>query len=97
LQEGAIQAGEEWVALVLGVSSLLNAAYFLPILYRAWLKAPPQQWPAEHRFGAWETSWLLLLPPLVTVVLVIYAGVFAESSLSPLVWVKLIAAREYAP
>jgi multicomponent Na+:H+ antiporter subunit D len=97
LQTGAIQAGDEWVALVLGISSLLNAAYFLPILYRAWLKAPPQHWPAEHRFGAWETNWMLLLPPLVTAMLVITAGVFAESSVSPLVWVKLIAAREYAP
>jgi multicomponent Na+:H+ antiporter subunit D len=97
LQTGAIQAGEEWVALVLGASSLLNAAYFLPILYRAWFRAPPEQWPAEHRFGTWETHWLLLLPPLVTAALVIWAGVFAESSFSPLVWVKLIATREYAP
>jgi multicomponent Na+:H+ antiporter subunit D len=97
LQKGAIQAGEEWVALVLGASSLLNAAYFLPILYRAWFNAPPEHWPAEHRFGTWETNWMLLLPPLVTVVLVIWAGVFAESSFSPLAWAKLIAAREYVP
>jgi len=40
---------------------------------------------------------MLLLPPLVTAVLVIWAGVFAESSFSPLAWVKLVAAREYAP
>jgi multicomponent Na+:H+ antiporter subunit D len=97
LQKGAIQAAEEWVALVLGASSLLNAAYFLPILYRAWFNAPPDHWPAEHRFGTWETHWMLLLPPLVTVGLIIYAGVFAESSFSPLAWAKLIAAREYAP
>jgi len=97
LQKGSIQTGDEWVALVLGASSLLNAAYFLPILYRAWFKAPPEQWPAEHRFGTWETHWMLLLPPLVTAALVIWAGVFAESSFSPLAWVKLIAAREYAP
>ncbi len=97
LQKGAIQAGDEWVALVLGASSLLNAAYFLPILYRAWFKALPEQWPAEHRFGKWETNWMLLLPPLVTAALVIWAGVFAESSFSPLAWVKLIAAREYGP
>ncbi len=97
LQKGAIQAGDEWVALVLGASSLLNAAYFLPILYRAWFKPPPERWPAEHRFGKWETHWMLLMPPLVTAALVIWAGVFAESSFSPLAWVKLIAAREYAP
>lgn len=97
LQHGAIQAGEDWAPLVLTASSLLNAAYFLPILYRAWLKAPPERWPEEHRFGAWETHWMLLLPPLVTAALVIWAGVFAESSFSPLAWVKLIAAREYSP
>ena len=78
-------------------SSLLNAAYFLPILWRAWFKAPPAQWPAEHRFGRWETHWMLLLPPLVTAALVIWAGVFAESPFSPLAWVKLIAEREYGP
>ncbi len=97
LKKGSIQAGDEWVALVLGASSLLNGAYFLPILYRAWFKAPPEPWPAEHRFGTWETHWMLLLPPLVTAALVIWAGVFAESSFSPLAWVKLIAAREHVP
>jgi multicomponent Na+:H+ antiporter subunit D len=97
LQKGAIQGGEAWVALVLGASSLLNAAYFLPILYRAWFNVPPARWPAEHHFGTRETHWMLLLPPLVTAGLIIYAGVFAEASFSPLAWAKLIAAREYAP
>lgn len=97
LKKGAIGAGEEWVAAVLAVSSLLNAAYFLPILYRAWFLPPPSRWPAEHRFGRWETHWMLLLPPLVTAALVIWAGVFAESFFSPLAWVKLIIAREYGP
>jgi len=95
LQKGAIQAGDEWVALVLGASSLLNAAYFLPILYRAWFLSPPEQSAHEHGFGRWETHWMLVLPPLVTAVLVIWAGVFAESPFSPLAWVKMIAAREY--
>lgn len=95
LKKGAITAGEEWVALVLAASSLLNAAYFLPILYRAWFLDPPPRWPQEHAFGRWETNWMLLTAPLVTAALVVWAGVFAESSASPLAWVKLIAAREY--
>ena len=49
LKKGAITAGDEWVAVVLAVSSLLNAAYFLPILYRAWFLSPPKTWPHEHR------------------------------------------------
>ena len=97
LQQGAAEAGAEWVALVLGASSLLNAAYFLPILYRAYFRPPPAKWPAEHNFGKRETHGLLLLPMLVTAALVIYAGVFADSSFSPLAWAKLIIRREYAP
>jgi multicomponent Na+:H+ antiporter subunit D len=97
LKKGAITAGDEWVAVVLAVSSLLNAAYFLPILYRAWFLSPPKTWPHEHSFGNWETHWMLLTAPLVTAALVIWAGVFAESPYSPLAWVKLIVAREYGP
>jgi multicomponent Na+:H+ antiporter subunit D len=97
LKKGAITAGADWVALVLALSSLLNAAYFLPILYRAWFKDPPAHWPHEHCFGRLETHWMLLAAPLVTAALVVWAGVFAESSFSPLAWVKLIAAREYGP
>ncbi len=38
---GAVAAGESgWVLPVLIASSLLNAAYFLPILYRAWFLEP---------------------------------------------------------
>lgn len=97
LKEGALAAGAGWVPWVLTVSSLLNAAYFLPILYRAWFRAPPKAWPHEHDFGRCETHWMLLAAPLVTAVLVVWAGILAESPFSPLAWVKLIAAREYGP
>lgn len=101
LKKGAIAAGDEWVTLVLAASSLMNAAYFLPILYRAWFKPPPARWPDEHHAtgeaGKIETHWMLLVPPLVTAALVIVFGLFAETKLSPLSWVKLIAAREYGP
>jgi len=50
----------------------------------------------QCRFGN-ETHWMLLLPPLVTAVLVIWAGVFADSPFSPLAWVKPNAEREYGP
>jgi len=101
LKKGAIVAGAEWVTLVLAVSSLLNAAYFLPILYRAWFKPAPAHWPGTHHpppvAGRWETNWMLLLPPLFTAALVIAFGVLAETPISPLAWVRLIAAREYGP
>lgn len=92
---GGLAAGKGWVVLVLAVSSLLNAGYFLPILRAAWFEPPPASWPREvtHRH---EAALGLLVPTLVTAVLVILAGLFAGSELSPLGWAKLIVRREYA-
>lgn len=96
LQQGGIEAGAGWISLVLSASSLLNAAYFLPILYRMWFLDEPEDWPEERSFGRGETHWMLLVPPVVTALLVVYFGVFAETPFSPLEWAKLIAHREYA-
>ena len=85
------------VVLVLGASSLLNAAYFLPILYRSWFLPQTSSWPEEREFGRWETHWMLLLPPLFTAALIVLAGVLADSSFSPLAWARIIAGREYGP
>lgn len=41
---GALESGAEWVLPVLLVSSLLNAAYFLPILRTAYLDDPSEAW-----------------------------------------------------
>ncbi len=89
---GALEAGMPWVLAVLATSSLLNAAYFLPILYQAWFAPRPEPWPAA---GRRETGWLLLAPPLVTAAATLAAGLFAASGYSPLEWAKLITAREY--
>lgn len=97
LSDGAQALGLEWVGWVLLASSLLNAAYFLPILYRVWLKPAPARWPQEHiaAQGWRETTWLLLLPPLLTAAATLAAGIFADSEFSPLAWAQLIARREY--
>ena len=99
LSDGAAAAGMDWAIWVLWASSLLNAAYFLPILWRAWLRPVPTTWPEEHiaARGWRETAWLLLLPPLATAIMTLAAGVFAQSPGSPLAWAKLIAEREYRP
>jgi multicomponent Na+:H+ antiporter subunit D len=94
---GALEAGMPWVLAVLAVSSLLNAAYFLPILHRAWFLPQTAAWPEEHipvREGR-ETAHLLLWPPLATAALTLALGLFAAGSASPLEWAKLIADREY--
>jgi len=94
---GAVEAGAaDWVMPVLVASSLLNAAYFLPILYRAWFCNAPDEWPAAApRGGGLETNALLLWPPVVTAALAIAAGLFAAAPFSPLEWAQIIAAREY--
>lgn len=92
---GSLEAGQPWVIGVLILSSLLNAAYFLPILYTAWFQRAEAPWPEERKFGRFETHWMLLLPPLITASLVILAGMLANMPFSVLDWVRLIVAREY--
>lgn len=93
---GAVEANAHWVLLILAASSLLNAGYFLPILYRAWFRPPPEVWPAEHlHAGRFETQGTLLWPPVITAALCLIAGLFAAAPFSPLEWAQLIARREH--
>ncbi len=94
---GSVEAGmATWVLPVLVASSLLNAAYFLPILYRAWFRPAPANWPNEHiPAHRLETHGALLWPPVFTAVLALAAGLFAAAPYSPLQWAELIAEREY--
>jgi len=96
---GAVEAGAAaWVLPVLIASSLLNAAYFLPILYRAWFRPVSANWPGEHiPAGRLETHAALFWPPVVTAGLALAAGLFAAAPYSPLEWAQLIARREYLP
>lgn len=53
---------EEWFAVaVIVVSTLLNAGYFLPIVYRAFARAP-----AEHGEGVAESPWPMVASLVVT-------------------------------
>ena len=94
---GALEAGQDWVIVVLAVSTLLNAGYFLPILYAAWFKAPVGSWPAERSFGRRETAWALLAPTVTTAGLTLILGLLASAPFSPLDWARFIANKEYAP
>jgi multicomponent Na+:H+ antiporter subunit D len=87
---GALQAGQAWVVLVLAASSLLNAAYFLPLIYRAWFLPAP----ADGAPGLERDSWLIG-PAVVTALAAILAGVLAGLAFSPLGWATLIIERTY--
>ena len=91
---GALAVGMDWVVAVLVVSSLLNAAYFLPILHRIWFAGQQQAWPHERSWGRLETSAWLLWPPLITAAALIVIGLLASVPFSPLSWVNLIVEQE---
>jgi multicomponent Na+:H+ antiporter subunit D len=94
---GALQAGQAWVVLVLVASSLLNAAYFLPLIYRGWfLPGPSQDGPGgagrRHERDLW-----LVGPAVVTALAAVLTGVLAGLAYSPLAWAALIVERFYGP
>lgn len=97
LASGALAADKTWVIAILIASSLLNAAYFLPIIYRGWFQEPDNSDTIGGYSGMLETHWMLLFPPLVTALLSLMAGVLADSYFSPLEWARLITTREYGP
>jgi multicomponent Na+:H+ antiporter subunit D len=89
LGSGAVMVGETWVIGVLAASTLLNAAYFLPVLRRIWFVEP------QEAATRGEASWLLLGPTLVTASLALGAGFLAGMPASPLEWVVFIVDEFY--
>ncbi len=69
LSLGALESGRWWFVIVMLVSSLLNAAYWLPIVYAAFFKSAPAG-PVEVR----EANWTLLVPTLLCAAYVIMLG-----------------------
>jgi multicomponent Na+:H+ antiporter subunit D len=86
---GAVAVGQPWVIAVLVASTLLNAAYFLPLLRRMWLDPTPTVWPGGERASRAVTAGLVG-PAVVTALLSLGLGVFAGYPLSPLRWVVAI-------
>ncbi|MFN3716545.1 MAG: complex I subunit 5 family protein [Thiobacillus sp.] len=97
LMNGAESANMAWVAWVLWTSAALNAGYFLPIVWRAWMRPVPIRWPEEAipRQGWRETALLLLIPPLFTAGAIVGAALLSKESWSPLSWALRIIANEY--
>ncbi len=91
---GSLEADMPWVLAVLVGSTVLNGAYFLPILHRVWFRELD---PSRVDANRGEAPPLLLAPALITGGLSLLVGVLAGSPWSPLSWARLIAAREYLP
>jgi multicomponent Na+:H+ antiporter subunit D len=81
---GGLQTERLWVVGLLVASTLLNGAYFLPIIHAAWFRAPDGPWRTVRSGGRFEAPWTLLFPSLATGVFSLAAGVWAAWEWSPL-------------
>ena len=85
---GGLEAGAPWVLGVLAASTLLNAAYFLPLIYRLWIL------PAADDAKGDERSPGLVIPAVIAALAALGAGGLAASAISPLGWATLIVMGE---
>ncbi|UXA18599.1 complex I subunit 5 family protein [Mycobacterium sp. SMC-4] len=93
LAGGAVETGQGWILAVLITSSLLNALYFFPIVYRLWWKRSKA---AELTpLTGLEAAPSLVLPTATTALLVLGIGVVAGWPYSPLELARLITEGIY--
>jgi multicomponent Na+:H+ antiporter subunit D len=85
---GGLQSGAPWVLAVLAASTLLNASYFLPLLYRLWFLEPASDVRGDERAPG------LVVPAVIAAAGSLGVGVLAASAVSPLGWATFIAIRE---
>ena len=93
LAMGVLETELFWVLGVIALSSLLNALYFLPLLYRIWFLAPTELHKSSLELKGVNAA--LILPAFFTALLSLYFGVFALSEYSALQWVNEIVNQEY--
>jgi len=79
LVSGAIEANALPILLVLLTSSLLNAGYFLPILYKAFFEAP-HEGPGPHQEAPpiHEAPALIVVPLLLTAAIALGLGLYPD-------------------
>jgi multicomponent Na+:H+ antiporter subunit D len=70
---GSLQAGTFFFLIVMLISSLLNAAYWLPIIYSAYFREPLD---GDKKMN--EAHWTMLYPCIFCAVYAIALGTFAE-------------------
>ncbi len=78
LAVGSIEAQQPMLLIVLLSSTLLNAAYFLPILYKAYFEAPA----GGERALRQEAPWTMVVPLLLTAAVTVMLGLYSEPFLT---------------
>jgi multicomponent Na+:H+ antiporter subunit D len=92
---GSLQSDQPWVIVILVASSVLNAAYFLPIVYTGWFGKPESEYDGPEiepeQFTRAEAPWALLGPSLTTAGFSILAGLLAAWAYSPLSLAEIVS------
>ena len=79
LASGALEGGQLLFVVVLLGSALLNAGYFFPIIYNAFLKEPDD---GEKSFD--EAPLIMLAPIVLLAILILILGIFPNAPYTPL-------------
>ncbi len=72
---GAFQEQQMIAVLVIIASTLLNAAYFIPIIYAAWFKRPEPGSDNEHGESPWPIVMALMMTATLTLLLFFFPDV----------------------
>ena len=72
---GAFQEQQVFAVVVIIASTLLNAAYFIPIIYAAWFKHPDQDNETKHGEAPWPIVIALMTTALFTLLLFFFPDV----------------------
>jgi multicomponent Na+:H+ antiporter subunit D len=95
---GALEQPAGWAVVgVLVVSTVLNAAYFLPVLRRAWFGERKEAFEQRREPRRVEAQWSLFVPAVVTAALALTTGTFASSWFSPRTFAEDVTEQLYEP
>jgi len=72
---GSVEAHQLGILLILIVSTILNAAYFAPVTYKAFFGRPPQ---GEAVTGIREAPLSMLIPIMIACVISVIIGIFPQ-------------------
>lgn len=72
---GAFQTEQLFAVLVIIASTLLNAAYFIPVIYAAWFKKPDDESQNQHGEAPWPVVLALMITASLTLLLFFFPKV----------------------
>lgn len=82
--QGAMQGGKMAVVLIIAANAILDALYFLPIIYTAYFDKQPEDSKYDFAPRSLETTWKMLGPIVGTSGMTVVLGLFAGAPGLPL-------------